>query len=204
MSMGSVASNKKASSSAKSNADSANIEWKNVFDHFDHRRLITFGIIRGVIRRVHQYPLAYEIGDNDDKKRDNGDPVDDESNTVASDPFGFDMNSRRKGSLDISMVAAKAAAVAQNGFDDGSRSNGTPTYPISPLLQGIPVLHQKDYSKKKPTKKKPTVEVIALAMNGMRCDDELSCMFDAPVEKLVEAVEKTGRWNVISIFSCTN
>ena len=204
MSIGSVTSNKKASSSVKSNADSANIEWKNVFDHFDHRRLITFGIIRGVIRRVHQYPLAYEIGDNDDKKRDNGDPIDDESNTVASDAFGFDMNSRRKGSLDISMVAAKAAAVAQNGFDDGSRSNGTPTYPISPLLQGIPVLHQKDYSKKKPTKKKPTVEVIALAMNGMRCDDELSCMFDAPVEKLVEAVEKTGRWNVISIFSCTN
>ena len=202
VSMGTVTSSKKANSSTKNK----NLEWKTVFDYFDHRRLISFGIIRGLIKRVHQYPLAYEIADkNDDTEADNGSPIDDQSNMAASDTFGFDLHSHRKASIadsvDISLVAAEAATAAQNVLDDGSRSH-TPSYPASPLLQGISALPFDRHSKKKPSKKKPSIEVIALAMNGMRCDDELSCMFDTPVEKLVETV-KTGRWNVISVFSCT-
>ncbi len=209
--MGTVTSN--TSKKASTPAQNEKIEWKAVFDHFDHRRMITFGIIRGLIKRVHQYPLAYEISDkkDDNTEADNGDPVDDQSNMAASmaasDPFGFDLHSHRKASMadsiDISLVAAEAATAAQNHLDDGSRSR-TPSYAASPLLQGIQALPFDRQSRRKPTKKKPSIEAIALAMNGMRCDDELSCMFDTPVEKLVEAVEKTGRWNVISVFSCTN
>ena len=33
------------------------IHWKKVFRLMDHRRLITFGVIHGYIRRVHNYPL---------------------------------------------------------------------------------------------------------------------------------------------------
>ena len=43
---------------------------------------------------------------------------------------------------------------------------------------------------------------VAHAMDGTRCDDELSCMFDAPIEQLIEMLEDTGRWNVISVYSC--
>lgn len=202
VSMGTVTSSttKKASAPAQNES----IEWKAVFEHFDHRRMITFGIIRGLINRVHQYPLAYEIADKiDDTDAGIGDPADDQSNMAASDPFGFDLHSQRKASVDISLVAAEAATAAQNHLDDGSRSR-TPSYTASPLVQGIPALPLDRHSKRKPTKKKPSIEAIALAMNGMRCDDELSCMFDTPVEKLVEAVEKTGRWNVISVFSYSN
>ena len=35
---------------------------------------------------------------------------------------------------------------------------------------------------------------IVLAMDGTRCDDELACMFEYPIEKLVNMVEITGRW----------
>ncbi|KAL7497733.1 hypothetical protein ACHAWT_009330 [Skeletonema menzelii] len=204
LSMGNVAFSKKSSTSTQNEI----LEWKTVFDYFDHRRLITFGVIRGLIKRIHRYPLAYEIGDtHDDTEADNGDPVDAQSAMAASDPSEFDLRLHRKTSLadsiDISVVAAEAATKAQNILDDGSRSR-TPSFPASPLLQGISTLPFDRHSKKKPTKKKPAIEAIALAMNGMRCDDELSCMFDFPVEKLIEEVEKSGRWSVISVFSCTN
>ncbi|EED94763.1 hypothetical protein THAPSDRAFT_261392, partial [Thalassiosira pseudonana CCMP1335] len=38
-----------------------NLTWEKAFDCFDHRRLITFGIVRGLINRVHQYPMVYEV-----------------------------------------------------------------------------------------------------------------------------------------------
>ena len=211
VSMGNVAaSSKKAGTSAPLALNDNNLEWKTVFDYFDHRRLITFGVIRGLIKRIHRYPLAYEVlGDTHDatEEADNGDTADVQSAMAASDPSEFDLHSHRKASMadsiDVSVVAAEAATTAQNILDDGSRSR-TPSFPASPLLQGMSALPFDRHSKKKPTKKKPSIEVIALAMNGTRCDDELSCMFDTPVEKLVEEVEKTGRWSVISVFSCTN
>lgn len=200
-----AASSKKASASTPNES----LEWKTVFDYFDHRRLITFGVIRGLIKRIHRYPLAYEIGDKHvaiEEADNNGDHVEVQSAMAASDPSEFDLHSHRKASIaesiDISVVAEEAATAAQSILDDGSRSLHSSFKP-SPLLQGISALPFDRHSKKKPTKKKPSIEVIALAMNGMRCDDELSCMFDTPVEKLVEEVEKTGRWSVISVFSCT-
>lgn len=209
VSIGNVAaSGKKASTSTPTE----NLEWKTAFEYFDHRRLITFGVIRGLIKRIHRYPLAYEIiGDKHDATEDDndGNPVEVQSAMAASDPSEFDefdLHSQRKASIaesiDISVVAAEAATTAQSILDDGSRSLHS-SFPASPLLQGISALPFDRQSRKRPTNKKHSIEAIALAMNGMRCDDELSCMFDTPVEKLVEEVEKTGRWSVISVFSCT-
>ena len=41
--------------------DNISIDWKLAFDYFDHRRLVTFGVIGGFLRRIHQFPLAYVI-----------------------------------------------------------------------------------------------------------------------------------------------
>lgn len=32
------------------------VDWKKMFDIIDHRRLITFGVVHGTIRRVHNFP----------------------------------------------------------------------------------------------------------------------------------------------------
>ncbi|KAL3767374.1 LOW QUALITY PROTEIN: hypothetical protein ACHAW5_003801 [Stephanodiscus triporus] len=47
--------------------DNTSIDWKLAFDYFDYRRLVTFGVVGGFLRRVHQFPLAYAIeADNDE------------------------------------------------------------------------------------------------------------------------------------------
>ena len=37
------------------------LDWLRIFESFDHRRFVTFGVIFGLISRVHEYPLAYDI-----------------------------------------------------------------------------------------------------------------------------------------------
>ena len=36
------------------------VDWKKAFRMLDHRRLITFGIVHGIIRRVHNYPMLVD------------------------------------------------------------------------------------------------------------------------------------------------
>jgi len=42
--------------------DSETIDWKEVFECLDHRRFATFGVIHGLIQRVHQYPISCDVG----------------------------------------------------------------------------------------------------------------------------------------------
>jgi hypothetical protein len=35
-------------------------------------------------------------------------------------------------------------------------------------------------------------------MDGTRCDDELSCMFERPIKNFVEMMQTTGRWGGMS------
>jgi hypothetical protein len=40
---------------------SRGIDWKSVFDMFDHRRWATFAVVHGLLRRVHNYPLVLDL-----------------------------------------------------------------------------------------------------------------------------------------------
>mmetsp|Transcript_10131 Transcript_10131/g.16596 ORF Transcript_10131/g.16596 Transcript_10131/m.16596 type:complete len:289 (-) Transcript_10131:73-939(-) len=226
------------------------IDWKMVFDYFDHRRLITFGLVRGLIRRVHQYPLAYAVLNDTDEVNTGREPssngaIDDEDDeldyfsNVELSPGQYHMP------IEVSKVAeAAAAAAGKAAMDDRSWSTSYSTspnprgflppplnsrdtkaamderswstsYSASPLpgqsFLPPPLNSRDDILLNKLTQKemhlregKLLLERIASAMDGTRCDDELSCMFEIPIEKLIEMLKGTGRWNIISVFSCTN
>jgi len=204
------------------------INWKLAFDYFDHRRVITYGVVHGLIRRVHQYPLAYEIGTDGDEANascneresvnsnvDKDDATDDFSNMDFSEPYMDEqepyMDEQYHMPVEMSTIEEAAASAAKLALDERSRST---SYSASPLLQGISplpltsrddvILNQFAQKELHLRSKKLLLERIALAMDGTRCDDELSCMFEVPIEKLVEMLQATGRWNVISLFSCTD
>ena len=46
-------STKNASSRTRNATD-----WRGAFNYFDHRRVVTFGVVHGLIRRVHSFPFA--------------------------------------------------------------------------------------------------------------------------------------------------
>jgi len=84
------------------------------------------------------------------------------------------------------------------------------SYSTSPLLQGAvpPSLVKKGKILSNETaqkeihlrSKRRLLRRIMLMMDGMRCDDELSCMFEHPIENLVKMLQSTGRWDVFSDF----
>jgi hypothetical protein len=45
---------------AKSKKAQRDIDWKEAFEVLDHRRCMTFGVVHGLLRRVHNFPLAIE------------------------------------------------------------------------------------------------------------------------------------------------
>ena len=107
-------------------------------------------------------------------------------------------------------VAEEAAVAAKKLAMD--EMSVTASYPTSPLLQGIlppalvkrgEMLSNKIVQKEIHLRSKSRLlGRIAQAMDGTRCDDELSCMFERPIENLVEMLQTSGRWDVISVFSC--
>ncbi len=187
--------------------DDAIIDWKLAFDYFDHRRLVTFGVVKGFLRRVHQFPLAYAIEADNDEASTNASRRKESiaSNDVGSDNHEDD-SSNNSSERRFSVVAEEAVVAARKmTMDEMSVSLS------SPLVQGIvhPSLVKRGemLSNKKEIhlrSKRRLLGRIALAMDGTRCDDELSCMFERPIEKLIEMLLATGRWDVISVFSCTD
>ncbi|KAL7553558.1 hypothetical protein ACHAWF_016846 [Thalassiosira exigua] len=191
--------------------DATDVDWRLAFDYFDHRRLVTFGVVRGLIRRVHQYPLAYEIEPDNGEEANSG--TGRESNSSFGDLSNVDMSPEQYHMpIEISAIAeaAAAAAAAKMALDERSKST---SYSNSPLLQGIPhppvssrgeifvnKLTQKELYHKS---KKLLLNEMAAAMDGTRCDDELSCMFEVPIETLIGTLKSTGRWDITTLFSCT-
>ena len=215
-----VADIKKENTLDNDDTRNENIDWKRVFDYFDHRRLVTFGVIKGIIKRVHQYPLAYEIktsGNDDASSTGNVQGSFTYNRSGGDHEDGDDFSTIEQYQIEMSAIVEEAAAVAAKmALDEQSRQSAysaSPSYhPSSPLLQGItsPHLNSTDgILLNKLTQKaihlnekKKLMERIALAMDGTRCDDEISCMFEEPIEKLIEMLQASGRWQVISVFSC--
>ncbi|KAL3817777.1 hypothetical protein ACHAXA_002421 [Cyclostephanos tholiformis] len=119
----------------KSGKDDASIDWKLAFDYFDHRRLITFGVVRGVVRRVHQFPLAYaietdidEVASNSNRRKESIASGDGESDNHVDDA------SNNSSERHFSAVAEDAAFAAKRIALDENIVSASYT---SPLLQGI-------------------------------------------------------------------
>ncbi|KAL9191075.1 hypothetical protein ACHAXT_000781 [Thalassiosira profunda] len=206
---------------------------KAVFDYFDHRRLVTFGVVRGLIQRVHQYPLALARHDKTDKEETNlsgagRDSVSSHDVMSAPDEFSHMDISPGQYQVPIEMTAMREATLAADAAAKAAldeRSVQSASYSTSPLLQGFllpqlpgtspllqgfpPPLSSRDEQLRAKANreemqhrsKKALLDRIAAVMDGTRCDDELSCMFETPIETLIEMLKESGKWSVISVFS---
>lgn len=169
---------------SKNNA--SDIDWTKTF-HLDHRRMITFGIAHNLIHRVHQFPLASEA-QNDDVYEADKDHIRRKSS------MSHDYNT---GSIDHVEFSAEL-------FDEQQPIHTTDSVVTPTLSQSSLQINDVDRDSSRLFPKKSNisfVERVALSMDGTRCDDELSCMFETPIEDLVALLKSTGRWNVISVFS---
>jgi len=210
------------------------IDWKKAFHCFDHRRLVTFGVLHGLIKRVHRFPLAYEVrqgSENSDEELSPDGGID-HTTSYGDDDILDDMSADfLNGMLDMvespilssnhhvlgtqslqepettslptvmdgnaSVVLSPSLSLSPSIWARGGGGN----IPPPPLVDTEHITSRLSQHKQQLHARKLLLEKIACSMDGTRCDDELSCMFQMPIEDLVEKVKGTGRWDVISVFS---
>jgi hypothetical protein len=183
------------------NDNDIRIDWNHVFDYFDHRRLVTFGLFRGLIRRVHQYPLACTIAIENDEST---------MSDAGREGKDLDCDTNIMAGFELSAAAEEAASIAAGlTMEERSLATSCSASPLQSTSAAVSFSGRTDMSVNKAAQKELYVRSknllmarVAHAMDGTRCDDELSCMFDVPIEHLIEMLEDTGRWNVISVYSC--
>ena len=173
------------------------IDWKDVFELFDHIRFVTFGVIHGLIQRLHEYPIAYDIVTEEE---------DDDSTSFSAH--------------DDIIIQVKEDDIRQSHSKDNRdfRSSNY-NFRFSPTMQpqhapSIPTLPSLNYiqhasttssqgryrDESKAERERKLALKIASHMDGQRCDDELSCMFQRPLSDLKDLVTKKAKKEVISIF----
>ena len=134
--------NKKNGSNPK-----AGTQWKTIFKDFDHRRFVLFGVVHGLLVRVHAYPLY----------------------------SGSSFPETRSSSLEPSVALG-----------------------ISDPPNRKPIDFKKEM---KDEQRFQLAKLVAAAMDGTRCDDEIVCRFEQPMNKLVELVEKFSGKKVIYVYA---
>lgn len=117
--------------SGRKGTEQSAIDWKEVFEFFDHRRFATFGVVHGLLRRVHNFPRAIDV----DQRR-----------------ISFQSEATQRGHGDTVLSTVMASRIAS-------------------------------------------------MMDGTKCDDELVCEFEKPLDELMDIVEASGVRKVMSIYS---
>lgn len=122
---------------------------------FDHRRFITFGIVHGLLVRIHAYPYY----------------------------SGPTFPERRLPTQDLSSAPTGAVDLSATEFSTSFRH---------PINFGHEMKESKNFQMAK---------AAAAAMDGTRCDDELVCKFEMPMDKIAKLVEKHSGKKVLYMHS---
>ena len=224
-----VSSPGRAGRSNRVNSVVDDLDWGEVFNHFDHRRLVTFGVVHGLIRRVHIFPMAYELGGDDDdessqRSSDDESPsgsfvddlsdgpirtrTDQQSHRVGGG-YHFHRNARGKNYTSPTLQPVPFSATAPSPLATALKSTMAPMPAMAPLSLGVSAAmgDPDTVSGPKAIKARQAKErlkrlsyEISEAMDGGRCDDELACMYEKPFDELLDLVKEIGR-GVVTIKS---
>ena len=165
------------------------IDWIEALDFIDHRRFITFGLIHGLIRRVHRFPVAHDVlgveleltdpmslVSLDSEDLEEGIMHDFDSENVSYDEYDETYYPQRAHALSIDSNDSYLKVAAQPEPEPSPEELDAQARQFS---LGIEIAH---------------------SMDGFKCDDELTCRYEMPLEDLVALVEKTERYEVSYIY----
>lgn len=175
------------------------IDWEKIWSLIDHRRFIIFGIVNGLLKRVHNYPLIIdENHDADDKEPINKD------DDVLSSPT-------RKINRDYdSFTSSPSAILGDNSFNKSNRSSVS----FSRLKKKKSLRYGGSIEHTEEENRKMLQSNIASMMNGLHCDDELVSNFNMPLTNLfdlvapkkgsIEGQQQSTKKRIVSVYSVAN
>jgi hypothetical protein len=205
-----------------------NLDWAMALEWMDHRRLVTFGLIHGLIRRVHRFPVAHDVLGLDEMSGDSSDNDSDNSSRRCSDDALLEAIMSIDGDSDNQEDCSSHIYERSPSDDAGEKEDDTFSEGMLASLQSAG-LHYSGFSRSidsedsylrvalekqdaedepEPTpeelaKKEKELALghdIAQRMDGYQCDDELTCRYEMSLQEMVALVEGTGRYEVSYLY----
>ena len=195
------------------------IDFQEAFDFFSPRRMVTFGVIHGLIHRVHEYPMAFGEGIEPPKDIMNkihrvvsskARPPKRQVSTASSvNSIGKDVHSPDSSIRGQTPRRGNQQHMGRTPQRFASHSGRHGTTPINEyeLKEEEKKKKQKFEEQKKFIEERKKREEIRLAfraaasMDGTKCDDELYSMYQVPLSKLKAIVQKHTKKDILSVYS---
>ena len=174
-------STKEATYSTASTTQHPLLDWEDVFKRMDHRRFVTFGLINGLITRIHCYPcFPYPFPE----------PSSQWMISFHNHPFSNAMAADGTSTMTASDGVAPAVGMATSSSGGGLGGGTNINLSVGATLSSSDVLQEYQLA-----------QTAAGLMDGTRCDDELSCVLEQPFKKLVALVEAYGKHKVLLLYA---
>lgn len=200
---------------------SSEIDWKAIITSFDHRRFITFGLIFGLIQRVHEYPFSYDIDlyGRDESMEDKTTPrtvssvSSCDSITACNDSKHVCEQLCKTSSIHNFKALTHHQSFGPNHQDsDSLTSVATTSKNVSSPPSPCPVIDDRKGSNRmrigsklcilnKPEKLRILALQISCSMDGTKCDDELSCLYQKTLKQLIELVKAHAHKEIMITLS---
>ena len=174
-----------ASATATTTDGLTSTDWRNAFQTLDHRRMVLFGIIHGMIRRVHNFPFA--IQDSSKGETNSADPA-----------WSFDQRSSSHGTTNTSNSTEPHLSFGHpSQQQQQQRRHSLSSYPA-----GARSMRSATATGPSHRAEAALAQKVAAAMNGKCCDDALVSRFQRPLDDLIRLVETHTSHKVLPIL-CT-
>lgn len=160
------------------------MDWKDIFQRMDHRRFVTFGLIHGLITRIHCYPcFPYSFP---------------EPSPQMMSYHNQQQQQQQQQHMAWTTATDGTTAGGMSEVNNGGAGAGTATGTVSNNTSGGGTT---SISSSDILKEYQLAQSAALLMDGTRCDDELACALERPFKKLVALVETYGKHKVLLLFA---
>ena len=190
------------------------IDWKEVIEKLYKfgmiPRFVTFGVIHGLIKRVHEYPIAYDAATENSDEGEINDNISEEND---NDEYSFKQKAEEDSMRQLAVNNRSTPRPLSQHNTPYLRSSHSlssaryVTHPIPPPSTPSATSRSSSVPSTREERKKETeiretklAREIAAVMDGLRCDDELLCMFQRPIEDIKALVQKKTKKIVVSIY----
>ena len=160
-----------AGTNNNNNDNLSDVDWKKMFRILDHRRLVSFGLVHGIIRRIHNYPMVVD---------------------------GIAAMGQEQGAPPPSSASVPIARDESRLFTSSQRHlphEQPQQQQPSSALHALPLASMHTTEQQEANKLRQRVLSM---MNGRHCDDELVSTFEKSLEDLFDIVQ--GR-RIVSTFA---
>lgn len=184
-------------------------DWKKAFDFFDHRRLVTFGMVHGLLKRLHCFPLAVPVYSNRQKSNKKKEKKKNKRSRKDAKQMHVKENEREQKashrSLSPSFSSSFPSIKSQaNRHPKEKKVSTTIKHSRQHQTQQKNDINENEKRQQRSNdNENGKIHEIAKQMDGTKCDDELSYIFQMKFDTLLEIVKSNGSYDIAMIYSST-